>query len=67
MNYNSEGDYLFLKEDELEKLMICFVNNYSLGQMEIAFAYLKLIRTKKPSLYESILVKIMEKSNFQDV
>lgn len=57
----------FLKEDELEKLRICFLNNFSLGQLEIAFSYLSLIKTLSPRQYSSLLSCIFKRQGLQDM
>lgn len=57
----------FLKENNLEKLTICFLNNYSLGHLEIAFAYLSLINQSSPSLFAKLLSRIFSRQGLQDM
>ena len=63
----SDSDSTFLKENTLEKLTICFLNSYSLGQLEIAFAYLHLINKASPSLYFRLLTRIFDRRGLQDM
>lgn len=58
---------LFLKENEIEKLKICFLNNFTLGNIEIALAYLNLIAQIDKSLYEDLLFKVFDRRGFQDM
>lgn len=58
---------LFLKENEIEKLKICFLNNFTLGNVEIALAYLNLIAHIDKSLYEDLLFKVFDRRGFQDM
>ncbi len=58
---------VFLKENQLEKLTICFLNNYSLGHLEIAFAYLHLINNHSPALFFKLLTRIFERRGLEDM
>jgi len=57
----------FLKDDQVEKLTVCFLNNYSLGHLEIAFAYLHLINKSSPPLFFKLLTRIFARRGLQDM
>ena len=57
----------FLKENEKEKLIICFINNFTLGQMEIALAYLKIIKIKDIDKFKDLLLKCYHRNSLQNL
>jgi hypothetical protein len=57
----------FLKENVREKLKICFLNNFTIGNVEIALAYLNLISNIDKDLYEDLLFKVFDRRGFQDM